>query len=125
MGKVSRFNMPYAELVAGLEGKVSRVDLVVAENRLLGGNLRLRYPWLKVAVPELQVSHDAPVGKILEVWVASEEKDDSRPEAGLLVRSFLGPDLSRVDGGELTAPLRFLPGRMMTLSYATYVRAAL
>jgi hypothetical protein len=125
LGKASRFNMPYAELAAGLEGQVSAADLVVAENRLLGGNLRLRYPWKKVVVPELQVSHDVSVGKVLVVWEGSDGKAGSRPDTGLLVSGLLGPHLSQVDGGEVTAPLRFLPGRMMTLSYATYVSTAL
>jgi 4-amino-4-deoxy-L-arabinose transferase-like glycosyltransferase len=123
MGKVSRFNLPYSELAAQLERQVSLVDLVLADNRLLGGNLRLHYPWKRVDVPEVLLFQDIPARTVLVVRNESEGTGPRR-DAAPLVEGLLGSGSNRVEGGEVAAPMRFLPDRIMRLSHATYVRAA-
>jgi 4-amino-4-deoxy-L-arabinose transferase-like glycosyltransferase len=121
-GSTGRFNLPYQDLAAALEGEVSRVDLVVAQNRLMGGNLRLRYPQTRVAVPELQLSHPVAVRTVLAVWEEGRGKG-GRSDTDAVVADLLGPDSVQLAAGEVSAPLRYLPDRTMTLSYAVHQRA--
>lgn len=118
-GGVTRFNLPYATLAAGLQLQWAQVDLVVAQNRLLGGNLRLAFPALRVAVPEAPLFRQEHPRTLLAVWESGSPDDPAIPY-GQLLQQLTGTGGMVTAQGVLQAPLRFLPQRTLQLSWRAY-----
>ena len=51
-GRVGSLNTPYAELAAQIGNELDRADVLFADTKLTGGNLRLLFPSKRVVTPE-------------------------------------------------------------------------
>lgn len=123
-GSVTRFNLPYHDLVARLEPQVRGAELVVAQNGLLGGHLKLLYPSARVTVPGgARLYHDSSPKTALVVW---QDDPDQKQYDGLwsLVRAIMGDCPPLMARSSLQAPFRYLPGRTMSLSFVLVERKA-
>jgi hypothetical protein len=94
---------------------------VVAQNRLLGGNLRLVCPQIKVAVPEAPLFHEERPHTLLAVW--EKVSPDSATPYGKLVSQLTSSERVVVGQGRVQAPLRFAPQRLMELHWRDYAGA--
>ncbi len=70
-GKFTRLNAPYGSLAEQLKENGISPELILAENRLVGGNLKLFFPASRVAVPELPAPEPPAQGQALVVWDAT------------------------------------------------------
>ncbi len=117
-GSTSRFNLPYSALATQLLPQLIQADLVVAQNRLLGGNLRLVCPQIKVAVPEAPLFHEERPHTLLAVW--EKVSPDSATPYGKLVSQLTSSERVVVGQGRVQAPLRFAPQSLMELHWRDY-----
>lgn len=108
-GEASRIDAPFPRLAGDLGRMAGRADLVVAENRWLGGNLRLQLPDKAVAVPEWPGAAARRPGPCLLVWHAGAE---AGPPPELV--AFAGAD-GRGPWSLLAAPYRFHRGPQFRL----------
>ncbi|MGB4600690.1 MAG: glycosyltransferase family 39 protein [Trichlorobacter sp.] len=116
VGILTRFNLPYHELVAQLAPQVASADLVLAQSPLLGGTIRLQYPQTRVAVPGgPKLYHDQSPHHLLVVW--HDDPGMKQPENLLnLVADMMGDQRLVVPYAPVQAPYNYLPGKIMQLS---------
>jgi 4-amino-4-deoxy-L-arabinose transferase-like glycosyltransferase len=74
-GKFTRLNAPYAALAAQLRASGVAPKVIVAENRLVGGNLKLFFPESCVVAPERVAPPDLPSGERCVVWEATRRAE--------------------------------------------------
>jgi hypothetical protein len=74
-GKFTRLNAPYAELAAQLRASGVSPKVIVAENRLVGGNLKLFFPESRVVVPERVALPGLPPTDRCVVWDATRRRE--------------------------------------------------
>lgn len=74
-GKFTRLNAPYAQLAAQLKARGVWPDVIVAENRLVGGNLKLFFPASRVVVPERVAPPVPSNGSRLIAWDATRRAE--------------------------------------------------
>jgi 4-amino-4-deoxy-L-arabinose transferase-like glycosyltransferase len=112
----TRLNAPYSALLPALKNRTSNPGVIVAANRLVGGNLRLLFPESTVVAPEfhqLQLPQDRPW---LIAWDASKSVDPP-PALGALVRQLRGADLAALRPEYVEAPYKYTQARSMRLGY--------
>jgi 4-amino-4-deoxy-L-arabinose transferase-like glycosyltransferase len=113
-GTYSRMNAPYDLLSADLRKSGFTSGIIVAENLLLGGNLKLRFPDSRVVVPgsgTIPVNNTVP---ILLIWDAPERQ--GVPE---YLAPFVAPLLpvSAVEVHYAEAPSDYVPERKVRLGF--------
>lgn len=123
VGSTTRFNLPYRELAAGLKNRMDGVEMVAAQNRLIGGNLRLAYPGIKVVVPEAPLFRREKPRNLLAVWHA-ETSDDKNGSFRKLVAALMDSGFTITGQGAFQAPMLHIPGKTATLCYARVDRSA-
>lgn len=114
-GRFSKLNVPYSDLADRLREAGFKEGVIVAENRHVGGNLKLRFPSSRVIVPEL-VGLKVPeqVDGIM-VWDARDQRNEPPAELVELARArgFLFPE--NAPPQFLEAPFRHVPDATMRL----------
>lgn len=113
-GRPFRLNAPFTELAARMHDIAPNAVLVIAENRWIGGNLRLRFPETTVVVPELSVPAIPSAGPCVIVWNATANE---RPPKRLLefARSVAHFESSATVARFVDAPYRYYPVARMRL----------
>ena len=117
VGTVTRFNLPYNDLVAELGPQVKAAELVLAQSSLLGGHIRLRYPTVRVTVPGgARLYHDSAPGTALIVW--QDDEQQKKPNDGFwkLVATVMGDYQPLSPPIPVRAQFRYLPGRTLSAS---------
>lgn len=119
-GKLSRPNLPYAELGADLRRVIGQPDVLIAGRELLAGNLRLAFPTTPVVVirsgHELGAYLNRHAGKTILVVTDDQGKPDKNADPwALFALTFAGepPEL-------LEHPMRYVPN----LRHVLYWRVA-
>lgn len=116
-----RLNAPFAELVAKTSARIESPKVVFAEDRWIGGNLRLSFPHATIVVPELptQVADLSP--DRLAVWNATRRL---QAPVGLAnhYREMTGVELPDAEVAVVEAPYRHHPSAVMRLAFAGEVR---
>jgi len=113
--KQTRLNAPYSALLKQLEPHF-HPRLIVAENRLVGGNLRLKFPNSDVLVPELArfpFANDTPG---LIVWGVTD-KTNMSPQFARFVSKVLQADISQAKAGYLESPYKYSNEQLMRLGF--------
>lgn len=121
-GSVTRFNMPYIELVSQLTAQVKLADIILAENSLLGGNLKLQYPSVPVAITGgAGLFHARQPDSILVVWQdTSNWKQNENLVA--LVNKMVGDMVSETTYSKVQTQFRFVPAKTMSVFSALISR---
>jgi 4-amino-4-deoxy-L-arabinose transferase-like glycosyltransferase len=109
-----RLNAPFRELAGQIRTLQLSPDVLIAENRWIGGNLRLAFPEKLVFVPEIPMPTSFPDGRRLLVWDAT-----ASPLPPKVLTDFLGPD-GRFDSdsikpGYVEAPYQYGGQKQMRL----------
>jgi 4-amino-4-deoxy-L-arabinose transferase-like glycosyltransferase len=128
-GKTSRPNYPLPQLVAAIQQRHGMPDLVLASNGLIGGNVRLTLPEIRVLTPQalergapLRIKSAAPGSRLL---VLVDRRDTTESIAPLLA-SVLAPtpldsrqeQRPRIAWQQLTLPLRWSRNKPYAIQYA-------
>lgn len=92
IGRTQLLNAPYRQLKRELAEFISPGSLVIAENKWVGGNLRMLFPELNVVTPELVKLYPAAGRRCLVVWDATRRAAPS-PSLIRFVQSFAGIEL--------------------------------
>lgn len=123
-GSVTRFNMPYQELVSKMAEQVQAADLVLAQSSLLAGHLKLLYPAKRVTIPGgAWLYHDTSPKSVLVAWEdGATWKDDERLAA--LTTDLLGSRITELPFPTVQAGYRHLAGKTMSVSSTLLERAA-
>lgn len=112
----TRLNAPYAQLSTDLKARASSPNLILAENRLLGGNLRLFFPGTRVLAPEFWTLDVPSAGDCLLVWDANKRSTPSPLLLKLVEKVGRGP-LAGTPIAEVSAPYKYAPFKEMKLGY--------
>jgi 4-amino-4-deoxy-L-arabinose transferase-like glycosyltransferase len=99
-GEPSRLDAPFERLAGEMRPLVARADVIVTENRWLGGNLRLQFPGKTVVVPEWPALVPRRAGPCLLVWQTGGALAPPSPE----LRGLAGLE----DGAARAAALRLV-----------------
>jgi 4-amino-4-deoxy-L-arabinose transferase-like glycosyltransferase len=119
----TRLNAPYSALAAALRRQTSAPDVIVAANRLVGGNLRLFFPKARVVAPEFNQLPLSPAAPGLAVWDAS--KSAAAPAAlTALVEQLRGTNGISRPPEYVEAPYLHMPARTMRLGYVRLAHPA-
>ncbi len=112
----TRLNAPYSELARQLQPALAEAGVVVAANRLVGGNLRLFSPRQVVVAPEFLPRSLPAAVPWLVVWDASKSP---APRADLvdLVRQLRGVDMSGWPPAYVEARYKYTPAKTMKLGF--------
>ena len=78
IGRTQLLNAPYLAMKEDLAKVIPSTTLVVAENKWVGGNLRLLFPTLNVVTPELAQLYATSNRTVMAVWDASRRDAPSR-----------------------------------------------
>lgn len=116
-GDFGRLNAPWDRLAAELRGTGFTGGVIVAQGRLVGGNLRLFFPQSLVVAPEAPPA-DVPQGKArLLVWDATDS--DGLPEGLRAFASgrFATEQQLSAPPRYVEAPYRYASGRAMRLGF--------
>lgn len=109
-----RLNAQFRDLAAQLGPPPAGTGLIIAENRWIGGNLRLCFPGQRIAVPEFPASVPTNSGGLWVVWNATAR--DMPPENLLaFVRSVTSLDAAGLTPRFVEAIYRHLTGQRMRL----------
>ncbi len=112
----TRLNAPYSILVAQLQADGIRPGVIVAEERLVGGNLRLFYKNSTVVVPEYHALPTPGDVSWLVVWDATKRANPPAPLVDLVLE-LRGTNVAGLKPLYLQAPLKYAPAKIMTLGY--------
>ena len=113
---LSRLNSPYAAFSAQLRQNGFQDGLIIAQGRLVGGNLKLFFPKSVVVAPEVPAFTAPPDADRLIVWDATdsaEMPDYLRKFAGTLYSA----DLSSPQAQYIEAPYKYVADRSMRLGF--------
>jgi hypothetical protein len=109
-----RLNAPFRELASQIKALQLSPDVVLAENRWIGGNLRLAFPERLVFVPEIPAHSPFRDGRCLLVWDATES-----PFPPQVLTDFVRPggkfDSGRIEPIYVEAPYQYGGARRMRL----------
>lgn len=94
IGRTQLLNAPYRNLARELSASILPGTLVLAENKWIGGNLRLLFPELNVVTPELAKLYSATNRRCLVVWDATR-RDAPSPALKRFVQSFARADVGQ------------------------------
>lgn len=116
-GQPFRLNAPFPELAAQLPPGAAAGGIIVAENRWVGGNMRLNFPRARILVPEVRGVPLRSVSRILIVWDATKRAE---PRASLLrfAAQLTGTNATHSSPAFVKAPFRYYPRESMRLGYA-------
>jgi lipopolysaccharide core galacturonosyltransferase RgtB len=113
MARPMRLNAPFRELSAKLAILNSSNNVVLAENRWIGGNLRLYSPGSRILAPEFQFKPPAQTGQLLLIWNATRS---DAPPLPLLKRCREFGFITNVEAlSFVEAPYKFAPTKKMRL----------
>lgn len=115
-GKFTRLNAPYAAFAAALRARGVSPEVIVAENRLVGGNLKLFFQASRVVVPELPASPRPPRARLLVAWDATRRAEMPATLAAFVAERF-GGDLASSPPLYIEAVQKYSRTRMMRLGY--------
>jgi 4-amino-4-deoxy-L-arabinose transferase-like glycosyltransferase len=113
-GRLKRPHTPYEGLAADLRQAVGRPDVIVAEDRFIGGNMRLQFPGATVLTPDTPVPAHLPGGRWLVLCADCRNK---RFHAWMSSRLNLDPQGLRFDA--LTRPYYYTSAWRYALWYAS------
>lgn len=115
-GKPTRMTAPMAGLATSLAPNANLAEVILADSRWIGGNLRLHFPGPAVLVPEFPSLAVPTQGPWLAVWDATKR---AKPPKALLelARQKRGVDLSQLTPHYVEAPYRYLPQQRMKLGW--------
>jgi 4-amino-4-deoxy-L-arabinose transferase-like glycosyltransferase len=114
----TRLNAPYSELTRQLQPALAGAGVIVAANRLVGGNLHLFLPRQVVAAPEFLPRSLPAAVPWLVVWDASKSPA-ARADLVDLARQLRGVDISGWPPAYVEAPYKYARSRTMKLGYVT------
>ena len=117
IGKFGRLNAPYDRLAAALREAGFTDGVIVAQGRLVGGNLRIFFPESRVVAPEAPAPVE-PQGKArLLVWDAT--RDAALPEGlrAFALGRFASPQQLATPPRYVEATYRHASGRAMRLGF--------
>lgn len=115
-GTLSRLNSPYAALSVQLRQAGFQGGQIVAQGRLLGGNLKLFFPESVIVAPEVPAFSSPPDSDRLIVWDASssaEIPEDLCKFAGTLATV----DLNSRPAQYIQAPYNYVADRSMRMGF--------
>jgi hypothetical protein len=115
-GKFTRLNAPYDALAGQFKSQGLRPRTILADSRLLGGNLKMHFPDAQVVVPELPIRPSHLAAPALAVWDRTRQTEPS-PALTNLVWRFAGCDLARAVKHKQAAPLKHAQTQQMTVGY--------
>jgi 4-amino-4-deoxy-L-arabinose transferase-like glycosyltransferase len=115
-GRPFRLSAPFVELSGELGRAAPGVKLMIAEERWLGGNLRLLCPGAQVRVPELPAPPGELTGPCLIVWNATKNE---RPPPSLLefAQARAGMRVTNLAAHYVDAPYRHVPAVRLRLGF--------
>jgi hypothetical protein len=122
-GNMSRLNSPYAIFASQLQQAGFQGGLIIAQGRLVGGNLKLFFPDSVIVSPEVPAFSAPPDADRLIVWDAtksSEMPDYLLKFAGTLCTT----DLSRLQPQYIQAPYKYVADSSMRLGFLLVHRVA-
>ncbi|MEO5801887.1 MAG: glycosyltransferase family 39 protein [Verrucomicrobiota bacterium] len=105
-GWTQLLNAPYRELSPKLNAVIPSDALVVAENKWIGGNIRLLFPDRNVVTPELAKLFSATNRNCAVVWDANQRPAPALPFRQF-VRDFSGSDLNKTQPAFVEAVYQF------------------
>jgi hypothetical protein len=115
-GRQPRLNAPYSEIAKQLENAGFDGGLIVAEDRLVGGNMKLFFKHSVVVVPELPALAGPESAPRLIVWSAKEK--DSIPSPLLdFVKSRYALDPSLLERRFVDAPYHYSSAERLRLGF--------
>ncbi|MBM3833440.1 MAG: hypothetical protein FJ403_09230 [Verrucomicrobia bacterium] len=110
----TRLNSPFRELANQIRALGLTPDLIIAEDRWIGGNLRLTFPSLVISVPEIRQKIAAQSASPLLVWDATKTRDLPQSLKNHFV-SLGGRDPSEIKPQYVEAPYLYDTKRRMRL----------
>ena len=115
-GTLSRLNSPYAALSAQLRQAGFQGGLIVAQGRLLGGNLKLFFPESVVVAPEVPAFNAPSDTDRLIIWDASNNSE--MPESLHNFSGTLAPaGVNGLSAQYVQAPYKYVADRSMRLGF--------
>lgn len=122
-GTLTRLNSPYAVLSAQLRQVGFQGGLIVAQGRLLGGNLKLFFPESVIEAPEVPAFTSPSDTDRLIVWDAT-----TNPEMPEGLHRFAGTlsavDLNSLPAQYIQAPYKYVADRSMRLGFVLIQKGA-
>lgn len=117
-GKYTRLNAPYGDLAAELKKLGVAPGVIVAENRMVGGNLKLFFTSSTVVTPELAAATKVK-GPWLVVWDATRQA--GMPESLAVFAGKLRGETNLVElqPGYVEAHLKYARRKLMKLGFVT------
>ncbi|MCX8091108.1 MAG: glycosyltransferase family 39 protein [Verrucomicrobiae bacterium] len=113
-GKLRRHNAPYAALINQVKPHAASPDLILAGNRLVGGNVKLFYPASRVVVPELAAPPIPNWSRCLVVWDATRQAE-MPPALSALVSRFCNVGATAFQPQYVEATQKYTRTRTMRL----------
>ncbi len=117
-GKYTRLNAPYSTLAAELKNLGLKPDVIVAENRIVGGNLRMFFKSASVVSPELPTPPASDTGAWLAVWDATKQTPMPESLAEFVAR-LRNVRAAEVPPQFVEARLKYSRDRFMKLGFVT------
>jgi hypothetical protein len=113
VGRSTKANIPYAALAEMLRTQAGSPDLIVAENGLLGGNMRLAFPGARVLTPYTPDPAALPVGTRL---ILRESGAGLKSETSAWLKRRLGTEVTQ--WRRLERQYYYVPSRSHVLYWA-------
>jgi 4-amino-4-deoxy-L-arabinose transferase-like glycosyltransferase len=117
----TRLNAPYAALCDQLRERLPAPGVIVADSRLVGGNLRLQFRNSAVVAPEFRGLQVPLRGNWLAVWDATRTARPSE-ELANLVKELRGASLNELTPSYVEAPCKYTRFKTMRLGYVELPR---
>jgi lipopolysaccharide core galacturonosyltransferase RgtB len=118
----TRLNAPYSELSKQLESVLPESALIVAANRLVGGNLRLRFQQHGVIAPEFRAETISTNVPWFVIWDATKSPAPRADLVGLVAR-LRGVDIGVMAPAYVQANCKYTRAKTMTLGYLSLPNA--
>jgi 4-amino-4-deoxy-L-arabinose transferase-like glycosyltransferase len=115
LGKLSRLNSPYAAFSVQLRQAGFQNGLIVAEDRLVGGNLKLFFPESVIVAPKVPVFAAPPDIDRLIVWDATENAE--MPDHLHKFVGTLSADFDQLQVQYIQSPYKYVADRSMRLGF--------
>jgi len=114
--KYTRLNAPYSALASQLKELGLAPSLIVAENRLIGGNLKLFFKSSAVVVPELVISPPTRQGEWLVIW-EEEGQNAVTPALAEFVGKLRGDIPAEIQPHFIEAHLKYSRKKVIKLGF--------